>query len=42
VGFNASHVSSESALLDGGQTKTGLNVGFVAGVQLTPYDAAVL
>jgi len=37
VGFNASHVNSESALLDGGQTKSGLNIGFAAGVQLTPF-----
>jgi len=37
VGMNASHVNSESAFLDGNKTKAGLNLGFAAGVQLTPY-----
>lgn len=35
VGLNASHVSSESPLLDGSGVKSGLNIGFAAGTQLT-------
>ena len=35
VGMNASHVSSESPLLDGSGIKTGLNIGFAADTQLT-------
>lgn len=35
VGLNASHVSSESSLLNGSSPKTGLNIGFAAGTQLT-------
>ncbi len=35
VGMNASHVSSESPLLDGSSVKTGLNIGLAAGTQLT-------
>jgi hypothetical protein len=35
VGMNASHVSSESPLLDGSGVKTGLNIGFAAGTQLS-------
>ena len=35
VGLNASHVASESHLLDGSGVKTGLNIGFVAGTQLS-------
>ena len=35
VGLNASHVSSESYLLDGSSPKTGLNIGVAAGTQLT-------
>lgn len=35
VGLNASHVGSDSPILDAGGTKTGLNVGFAAGTQLT-------
>ena len=40
LGMNASHVSSDSPLLDGSGTKTGLNLGFVAGTQLT-YSATL-
>ena len=35
VGLNASHVSSDSYLLDGSSVKSGLNLGVVAGTQLT-------
>lgn len=35
VGVNASHVSSESYLLDGSSFKSGLNIGIAAGTQLT-------
>ena len=35
VGLNASHVSSESPVLDGSSVKTGLNIGVAAGTQLT-------
>ena len=35
VGLNASHVSSESPLLDGSSMKSGLNIGIAAGTQLT-------
>jgi hypothetical protein len=35
VGLNASHVSSESPLLDGSSLKSGLNIGIAAGTQLT-------
>ena len=35
VGLNASHVSSESPLLDGSGVKTGLNLGVAVGTQLT-------
>ncbi len=35
VGLNASHVSSESTLLNGNGVKTGLNIGVAAGTQLT-------
>ena len=35
VGLNASHVSSESTLLDGSSMKSGLNIGIAAGTQLT-------
>lgn len=35
VGLNASHVSSESPLLDGSGIKSGLNLGFAAGTQLS-------
>lgn len=35
VGLNASHVSSESPLLNGTGVKTGLNIGVAAGTQLT-------
>ena len=40
VGMNASHVSSDSPVLDGNGVKTGLNLGFVAGTQLT-YRAPI-
>ena len=40
VGMNASHVSSESALLDGSSPKTGLNIGVAAGTQLS-YRAPI-
>ena len=40
VGMNASHVSSESYLLDGSGVKSGLNIGIAAGTQLT-YRAPV-
>lgn len=40
VGMNASHVSSESALLDGSSIKTGLNIGVAAGTQLS-YRAPI-
>jgi hypothetical protein len=33
--MNASHVSSESPVLDGSSVKTGLNIGLAAGTQLT-------
>jgi len=36
LGLNASHVNSDSYLLDGSSTKTGMNIGFVAGTQLSP------
>ena len=35
-GLSASHVNSDDPYLDGGNSQTGLNVGVVAGVQLTP------
>lgn len=35
VGMNASHVSSESSTLDGSGVKSGLNIGFAAGTQLS-------
>lgn len=35
VGLNASHVSSESPLLDGSSVKSGLNIGIAAGTQLS-------
>ena len=35
VGLNASHVSSDSPLLDGSSMKSGLNIGIAAGTQLT-------
>jgi hypothetical protein len=35
VALNASHVSSESPLLDGSSMKSGLNIGIAAGTQLT-------
>ena len=35
VGMNASHVSSESPVLDGSSVKTGLNIGLAAGTPLT-------
>lgn len=35
-GLSASHVNSDAAYLDGGNSQSGLNVGAVAGVQLTP------
>ena len=35
VGLNASHVSGDSQLLDGGGVKSGLNIGFAAGTQLS-------
>mgnify|MGYP002623527185 CR=1 FL=1 len=35
-GLSASHVNSDAPYLDGGNTKSGLNVGAVAGVQLAP------
>ena len=40
VGMNASHVSSESYLLDGSGVKSGLNIDIAAGTQLT-YRAPV-
>ena len=40
LGMNASHVSSDSPVLDGNGVKTGLNLGFVAGTQLT-YRAPI-
>ena len=40
LGMNASHVSSDSPMLDGNGAKTGLNLGFVAGTQLT-YRAPI-
>ena len=40
LGLNASHVGSESALLDGSGVKSGLNIGFAAGTQLS-YHAPV-
>jgi len=42
VGMNASHVNSESYLLDGSSTKTGLNLGIVAGTQLSRYTPIFL
>lgn len=35
LGLNASHVSSDSPQLDGSSIKSGLNIGFAAGTQLT-------
>ena len=35
VGLNASHVATDSPLLDNGGVKTGLNIGVAAGTQLT-------
>jgi hypothetical protein len=35
VGVNASHVATDSPLLDGGGIKSGLNIGFAAGTQLS-------
>lgn len=35
VGLNASHVSTDSPLLDSGGIKSGLNIGFAAGTQLS-------
>ena len=35
VGLNVSHVGSDSPTLDAGSAKSGLNLGFVAGKQLT-------
>ena len=35
VGLNASHVNSDSPLLDGSSFKSGLNIGLAAGTQLT-------
>jgi len=35
VGLNASHVNSDSPLLNGSGVKTGLNIGVAAGTQLT-------
>ena len=35
VGLNASHVGSDSPLLDGSSVKSGLNIGVAAGTQLT-------
>ena len=35
VGLNASHVNSESPQLNGNSMKSGLNIGFAAGTQLT-------
>ncbi len=35
VGMNASHVNSDSPLLDGSSMKSGLNIGIAAGTQLT-------
>jgi len=35
VGLNASHVNSDSPLLDGSSFKSGLNIGVAAGTQLT-------
>ena len=35
VGMNASHVSSDSPSLNGSGVKTGLNIGFAAGTQLS-------
>lgn len=35
VGLNASHVNSDSPLLDGSSMKSGLNIGIAAGTQLT-------
>lgn len=40
LGMNASHVSSDSPVLDGNGVKTGLNLGFAAGTQLT-YRAPI-
>ena len=36
VGLSASHVNSDDRYLDGGDTQTGLNIGAVAGISLTP------
>ena len=36
VGLSASHVNSDDKYLDGGDTQTGLNVGAVMGIGLTP------
>ena len=35
VGLNASHVNSDSPLLDGSSMKSGLNIGIAAGTQLS-------
>ena len=35
VGLNASHVNSDSPLLDGSSVKSGLNIGIAAGTQLS-------
>ena len=35
-GLSASHVTSDDPYLDGGNSQSGLNVGAVAGVQITP------
>ena len=40
VGMNASHVNSDTPLLDAGGVKTGLNIGVAAGTQLT-YRAPI-
>jgi hypothetical protein len=36
VGFGVSNVNADDHYLDGGTPKTGLNVGFVAGIQVAP------
>ena len=35
VGLNASHIANDSPLLDGSGIKSGLNIGFAAGTQLS-------
>ena len=35
VGLNASHVATDGLMLDGSGVKSGLNIGFAAGTQLT-------